>query len=131
LQLLLLHRLMLAAAFVAVVGCQETPPLYPATAPPEIREPCALAQEKCTACHERDRIVFARHNADEWRATIERMRRFPGAAISPSDSEIILRCLLYRTETTMPPMQSLRTNAGNPCTMHAYVPLETDGQRAR
>ena len=86
-------------ALLAMISCQEPPPLYPATAPAEIREACAVANRKCTACHDRDRIVYARHNQAEWRTTVERMRRFPGSGISPDEVEIILRCLNYSAES--------------------------------
>lgn len=91
-------RYLLAA--LAIAACQETPPLYPENAPDEIREACALTSQKCTACHERDRIVYARHNPREWRATVERMRKFPGSGISPEDVEIVLRCLSYSAEAS-------------------------------
>lgn len=100
-------RLLLLGALVAISACQETPPLIPASAPDEIREACALAQRKCTACHDRDRIVYARHNQTEWRTTVERMRKFPGSGISPADIEIVLRCLNYSAEASaMPPASS-------------------------
>jgi hypothetical protein len=85
-----------------MVSCSETPPLFPASAPIQIREACALTEQKCTACHDRERIVYARHNATEWRNTVDRMRRFPGAAISAADSEIIVRCLSYNVESSAP-----------------------------
>jgi hypothetical protein len=86
---------------VASVSCQETPPLYPASAPNEIREACAVTAQKCTACHERDRIVYARHNPTEWRTTVERMRKFPGSGIAPADVEVVLRCLTYSAESSV------------------------------
>jgi hypothetical protein len=88
-------------AFVTVVSCQETSPLFPTNAPIHIQEACALAEQKCTACHERDRIVDARHNATEWRTTVDRMRRFPGSAISAADSESIVRCLSYSADSSV------------------------------
>jgi len=91
----------LAGALVAVVACQEVQPLYPASAPADIREACALTERKCTACHDRDRIVDARHTTTEWSTTVERMRRFPGSAITPPDSEVILRCLNYNVESSV------------------------------
>lgn len=82
-----------------MVACQETPPLYPASAPADIREACALAERKCTACHERDRIVYARHTLAEWRTTVDRMRRFPGSQITPADAQVILRCVSYNADS--------------------------------
>ena len=74
--------------------------MYPASAPPEIREACAVTSRKCTACHDHERIVSARQTPLEWRTTVERMRRYPGSAISPADIEIILRCLNYHSTTS-------------------------------
>jgi hypothetical protein len=109
------HRYVLACSLLAILSCQEPPPLYPASAPPEIVEACAVANRKCTACHDRDRIVYARHNQAEWRTTVERMRRFPGSAISPDEIEIILRCLNYSAESAFvaPPSLDLRAEAGH------------------
>ncbi len=101
---LLVHRVVFACFAVTLAACQEAPPLYPATAPAEVREACALTQRKCTLCHDRDRIVDARHNVTEWRNTIERMRRFGGSGISPADGEIILKCLSYTAESTLTPI---------------------------
>lgn len=98
----LTHRFVLACAWVAVVSCQDAIPLYPPTAPPEIREACALAERKCTACHDRDRLLYTRQSAPAWRATIERMRLIPGSAISPLDGEIILRCMSFSAEAATP-----------------------------
>lgn len=79
-----------------LVACQETPALYPATAPPEIRQACELTEQRCTTCHERDRIVYARMNTEDWRETIDRMRRMPGSTIKPGETDTILYCLLNR-----------------------------------
>ncbi len=91
----------LAGALVALVSCQDVPPLYPSNAPVQIREACVLTEQKCTACHDRDRIVYARHNATEWRTTVDRMRRFPGSSISAAETEDIVRCLSYRVEASV------------------------------
>ena len=87
-------------ALIALAACTEPPPLYPATAPPEIAEACSLTVRKCTACHDRDRIVYARHSPDEWRNIVEKMRRLPGSSITAAEGDIILRCLIYRTQST-------------------------------
>jgi hypothetical protein len=97
------HRVVVVGLLSALAACQEAPPLYPASAPDEVRQACALTNRKCTACHDRDRIVDARHNESEWRTTIERMRRFAGSGISPADGEIILRCLSYSAGSVLTP----------------------------
>jgi hypothetical protein len=76
--------------------------LYPANAPMPIQEACKLTEQKCTACHDRERIVYARNNsAVEWRTTVDRMRRMPGAAITAADSETIVRCLSYSDQAAV------------------------------
>jgi hypothetical protein len=86
-------QLFLACTWLA--ACSDPAPLFPPTAPDDVKQACALTQRKCTQCHDRDRIVDARHSTQEWRVTVDRMRAFPGSAISPGDSDIILRCLTY------------------------------------
>lgn len=95
------HRSLVVGVLIAVMGCQESQPLYPSSAPGDVREACALTERKCTACHDRDRIVDARHSAAEWAATVERMRRIPGSAITPPDSQVILRCLTYKVDSSV------------------------------
>lgn len=95
------HRyLLLVVGWLVVGACQASPPLYPPSAPPEIREACALTERRCTACHDRERIVFAHKTRDEWPLTVERMRQMPGSTIRPDETDTILRCLLNRTESS-------------------------------
>jgi hypothetical protein len=101
-----LSYLFTGAVIAVVSACTEAPPLYPPTAPPEIREACALTSRKCTQCHERDRIVYARHSSSEWRVTVERMRKFPGSAIYPADIDVIMRCLNYSNDPSSGPASS-------------------------
>jgi hypothetical protein len=91
-------RRLALAGVCSLAACQEPPPLFPPTAPDDIRQACALTQQKCTACHDRDRIVSSHRTMAEWRVTVERMRRIPGSSISLGDGEIILRCLTYSSE---------------------------------
>ena len=86
---------LLLAGSLALVACTEPRSLQKPGAPPEISEACALTNRKCTACHDSDRIVDARFSPGEWRTTVERMRQFPGSAISRADVEVVLRCLNY------------------------------------
>ncbi len=86
-------------ACAATVACQEPAALYPASAPIQIREACELTERKCTACHDRERIVDAHHTELEWSTTVDRMRRFPGSAISVADKDVIVRCLSYRVDS--------------------------------
>lgn len=88
------------AALIAIAACSEPAPQFPANAPPEILQACALTERKCTACHERERFVEARHSPEQWRDIVDRMRRFPASSISPADAETILRCLNYHSSGT-------------------------------
>lgn len=87
-----------AVALAGLISCQDPLPLYPANAPLEIRQACAVTVQRCTACHESDRIVDARHTPAGWRNTVKRMRTFPGSGISLDDVETILFCLDSRAE---------------------------------
>jgi hypothetical protein len=87
-------RLVLVASLA--VACQQTPPLYAPDASSDLRAACALTEQRCTACHERDRVVYADKTPDEWRTTVERMRRLPGSSIAPSETDTILKCLVNR-----------------------------------
>jgi hypothetical protein len=84
---------------LALAACQPAAPLYEPSAPPDIREACALTERRCTACHDRDRIVDAHFTRDEWPRTVERMRQMPGSTIAPNETDIILRCLLHRVDS--------------------------------
>jgi len=115
---LLSHRRLLASALVTVAACQEPAPLYPKTAPSGIQEACALTERKCTACHDRDRIVDARNDSvAQWQMTVDRMRRMPGSSITRADSEMILRCLTYNAQSSMiaPGFPVLVADGGRRC----------------
>jgi hypothetical protein len=93
-------RIATHAALLALVACTEPTPQYPASAPPEIARACALAEHKCTACHDRERFLVPRHPPERWEKIVHRMRLLPGSSIMPADAEIILRCLNYRSSAT-------------------------------
>lgn len=81
---------------IALAACQEPTPLYPPNAPDDIRAACALAERRCSECHDRDRIVGAHKTREEWASTVEHMREMPGSTIAPDETDVILRCLYYR-----------------------------------
>ena len=87
------HRGYSLVVWLAIAACQPTPPLSSPSAPPEIRDACALAERRCTQCHDRNRIVDAHFSRDEWVSTVERMRQMPGSTIAPYETDTILRCL--------------------------------------
>ena len=88
----------LAGVLFGAVGCTEPAPLYPPSAPPEIVEACAVAERRCSECHDRDRIATAHKTREEWESTVDRMRQMPGSTIRPDETEVILRCLHYRND---------------------------------
>ena len=85
-----------------VIGCGRPVAVLlpdPTGAPPEIREACARAEEKCTRCHTTDRIVAA---GPQTRFALEkqvtRIRLMPSSGISKADATIIVECLVYRSQ---------------------------------
>jgi ferredoxin-NADP reductase len=56
-----------------------------------------LTQKRCSRCHNLDRVVGARKDAQAWLETVNRMRALPGAGISESDAKTILSYLLATT----------------------------------
>jgi hypothetical protein len=89
-------RLLLGVVLIGIASCRVPAVTAGGTDPIDLHAACALAARKCSACHERDRIDDAHKDADGWRITVDRMRHFPGSAISPRDGEVILRCLIDR-----------------------------------
>lgn len=90
-------RFALHVAVLALVACKEPSPLYPPESPPEIVQACSLMEQKCTACHDRERYLMRRYTPERWEKIVHKMRLFPASAITPEDAEVILRCLNYRT----------------------------------
>ncbi|HEY1556509.1 MAG TPA: hypothetical protein VGF94_16855 [Kofleriaceae bacterium] len=88
---------MFVALWLALTACQPAPSLSSPSAPPDVRSACALAERRCTQCHDRGRILDAHFSRDEWASTIERMRQMPGSTIAPYETDTILHCLLSRS----------------------------------
>jgi hypothetical protein len=81
-----------------LAGCvQEAqlllPPDQVARTAPTIREACAMTAQKCSRCHDLDRIRLAHHALVDWDAYVDKMRRQPGSGITTDDAGVILRCL--------------------------------------
>ena len=69
-----------------------------ADADPEIERACQLTGQRCTRCHDIDRVLDAKVSQPlHWERYIERMRMMNASGISRSDSPIILRCLVFRS----------------------------------
>ena len=56
-----------------------------------------LMQKRCSRCHNLDRVVGARKDAQAWLETINRMRALPGSGISEGDAKTVLSYLLATT----------------------------------
>jgi hypothetical protein len=68
-------------------------------APPEIQQACSLATTRCAHCHPIERVVVSRGiGVGRWQMYVEQMRLKPSSGISPSDAEIIFRCLRFVEE---------------------------------
>jgi len=67
--------------------------------PPEVQQDCALATAKCARCHPIERVIVSRGiGVRRWQMYIEQMRLKPSSGISPSDADIIFRCLRFVEE---------------------------------
>jgi hypothetical protein len=92
-QLVALIAVSLAAA------CADTPHgLLSSTQnpPPDVQEACALATTRCAHCHPIERVVVARGiGVRRWQMYVDEMRLKPSSGISPSEAEIIFRCLQF------------------------------------
>jgi ferredoxin-NADP reductase len=53
-----------------------------------------LMQRRCSKCHNLDRVVGARKDAQGWLATMARMQKMPGAGITDSDAQTIVSWLV-------------------------------------
>lgn len=95
---LVVARSVVVACLVVVGACSAPGAAHPANRPPEIEKACAVAERKCTACHDRERWAEASHTPEEWRDVVDEMRLLPGSGITIADSEDVLRCLGYRSD---------------------------------
>ena len=63
---------------------------------PAIEAACELTGQRCTRCHDIDRVLNAGINhPTHWERIIDRMRMMNGSGISRSDGPVILRCLAF------------------------------------
>src|SRR5579871_6275068 len=77
----------------------------PATAPAvaiDLNQASDLTQKRCAKCHNLDRVVGARKDAQGWVATVDRMRAIPGAGISEADARTIVSYLVSQTQPKGP-----------------------------
>lgn len=63
---------------------------------PDIERACELTGQRCTRCHDIDRVLNAHINHPRhWERIIERMRMMNASGIRPDDGPVILRCLAF------------------------------------
>jgi len=84
-------------------SCADTPRSLLAGAsvvPSDIEQACTFATMKCTHCHPIERVVLSRGmGVERWQMTINQMRLKPSSGISPSDADIVFRCLRFIEES--------------------------------
>jgi len=72
------------------------------TATVDLKQAATTMQQRCSTCHNLDRVVGARKDTRGWLATVNRMRRMPAAGISEEDVRSIVLFLVSQN----PPEQS-------------------------
>ena len=92
-----------AGPYLVRVAKTEEVSIDPARVPPvsiDLNRASDLMQKRCSKCHNLDRVVGARKDAQGWLATVDRMRARPDAGISERDARLIVSYLAsqYRPE---------------------------------
>jgi cytochrome c5 len=75
-----------------------TPPQAPGSTAAPVLGGEELLQERCTRCHDLDRVHAAGKSESEWEATVERMRG-KGAELTDDEAQILVE---YLAETYGP-----------------------------
>jgi hypothetical protein len=95
--------ILVALASSMAAACADTPRGLLSGAsvvPPDIEQACTFATMKCTHCHPIERVVLSRGiGVERWQTTINHMRLKPSSGISPSDADVVFRCLQYIEES--------------------------------
>ena len=93
------HAAGVALLALLLASCAEQPHGLLSGAPqppPDIEQACALATTKCARCHPIERVAVYRGIGEgRWGMYVEQMRLKPSSGISPSDANIIFRCLQF------------------------------------
>ena len=87
--------------YLARASKVEAVSVDPATMPPvevDLNQAGDLMQKRCSKCHNLDRVVGARKDAQGWIATVDRMRAMPGAGISDTDAQTIVSFLASQAQ---------------------------------
>jgi ferredoxin-NADP reductase/mono/diheme cytochrome c family protein len=91
-----------AGPYLARASKIERVSIDPAQAEPvtiDLNQASALMQKRCSKCHNLDRVVGARKDAQGWLATVDRMRAMPSAEISDADARMIVSYLASQSRT--------------------------------
>jgi ferredoxin-NADP reductase len=59
----------------------------------DVNQASDLMQKRCSKCHNLERVIGARKDAQGWLATVSRMRALPGSGISDADAQTIVSWL--------------------------------------
>ncbi len=85
----------------------------------DLNQASDLTQRRCSKCHNLDRVVGARKDAQGWITTVDRMRAIPGADISEADAQTIISYLASQTQPkgsdTSPKMEVARALVDQRC----------------
>jgi ferredoxin-NADP reductase len=64
----------------------------------DVNQAADLTQRRCSKCHNLDRVVGARKDAQGWVATVNRMRMMTGAGISDAEAQTIISYLASQNQ---------------------------------
>jgi ferredoxin-NADP reductase/mono/diheme cytochrome c family protein len=90
-----------AGPYLARASKIEEVSVDPAHLPPvaiDMNQASDLMQGRCSRCHNLDRVVGARKDAQGWVDTVDRMRAMPGAGISETDAQTIVSYLASQAQ---------------------------------
>jgi cytochrome c5 len=79
-------------SFKATTEAPKVTDASKATEAPAAMDGVALLQERCTACHNLNRVESAKKTGDEWRATVGRMVS-KGAKLNSDEQETLIKYL--------------------------------------
>ena len=89
-----------AGPYLARATRIEQVSIDPATQPVKIdlNRASELMQNRCTRCHNLDRVIGARKDSSGWTATVNRMRALPSSGISEADAQTIVAYLTSQNQ---------------------------------
>jgi ferredoxin-NADP reductase len=72
----------------------------------DFTQAAATMQERCSKCHDLERVIAARKDARGWLVTVNRMRRLPASGISEADVKTIVLFLASQNPPELSGMQA-------------------------